>query len=61
MLVNNAGYGLLGAFEECTDQELRDAFETNLFGAMAVTRAVLPVMRAQGGGHIVQMSSVGAA
>ena len=38
--------------------ELRDAFDTNLFGAMAVTRAVLPVMRAQGGGHIVQMSSV---
>jgi NAD(P)-dependent dehydrogenase (short-subunit alcohol dehydrogenase family) len=58
VLVNNAGYGLLGAFEECTDQDLRDAFETNLFGAMAVTRAVLPVMRAQHSGHIVQMSSV---
>jgi len=58
VLVNNAGYGLLGAFEECTDTELREAFETNLFGAMAVTRAVLPIMRAQRGGHIVQMSSV---
>jgi NAD(P)-dependent dehydrogenase (short-subunit alcohol dehydrogenase family) len=58
VLVNNAGYGLLGAFEECTDTELRDAFDTNLFGAMAVTRAVLPIMREQGAGHIVQMSSV---
>jgi len=58
VLVNNAGYGLLGAFEECTDAELRDAFDTNLFGAMAVTRAVLPIMRQQGAGHIVQMSSV---
>jgi NAD(P)-dependent dehydrogenase (short-subunit alcohol dehydrogenase family) len=58
VLVNNAGYGLLGAFEECTDRELREAFDTNLFGAMAVTRAVLPVMREQGAGHIVQMSSV---
>jgi NAD(P)-dependent dehydrogenase (short-subunit alcohol dehydrogenase family) len=58
VLVNNAGYGLLGAFEECTDTELREAFDTNLFGAMAVTRAVLPIMRAQRGGHIVQMSSV---
>jgi NAD(P)-dependent dehydrogenase (short-subunit alcohol dehydrogenase family) len=58
VLVNNAGYGLLGAFEECSDAELRDAFDTNLFGAMAVTRAVLPVMREQRAGHIVQMSSV---
>jgi NAD(P)-dependent dehydrogenase (short-subunit alcohol dehydrogenase family) len=58
VLVNNAGYGLLGAFEECSEQELRDAFDTNLFGAMAVTRAVLPIMRARGAGHIVQMSSV---
>jgi NAD(P)-dependent dehydrogenase (short-subunit alcohol dehydrogenase family) len=58
VLANNAGYGLLGAFEECTEQQLRDAFDTNLFGAMAVTRAVLPIMRAQGAGHIVQMSSV---
>ena len=58
VLVNNAGYGLLGAFEEFTDDDLRDAFETNLFGALALTRAVLPIMRAQGSGHIVQMSSV---
>ena len=58
VLVNNAGYGLLGALEELTDEALRDAFETNLFGALALTRTVLPVMRAQREGHIVQMSSV---
>jgi NAD(P)-dependent dehydrogenase (short-subunit alcohol dehydrogenase family) len=58
VLVNNAGYGLLGALEELTDEALRDAFETNLFGALALTRSVLPTMRAQGRGHIVQMSSV---
>jgi NAD(P)-dependent dehydrogenase (short-subunit alcohol dehydrogenase family) len=58
VLVNNAGYGQLGALEELRDEELRAAFETNLFGALALTRAVLPIMRAQGAGHIVQMSSV---
>ena len=58
VLVNNAGFGLLGAFEELTDQELREAFEVNLFGGLALTRAVLPGMRARGYGRIVQMSSV---
>jgi NAD(P)-dependent dehydrogenase (short-subunit alcohol dehydrogenase family) len=58
VLVNNAGYGLLGALEELTDEALRHAFETNLFGALNLTRAVLGSMRAQGSGHIVQMSSV---
>jgi NAD(P)-dependent dehydrogenase (short-subunit alcohol dehydrogenase family) len=58
VLVNNAGYGQLGALEELTDAELREAFETNLFGALTLTRAVLPIMRAQGTGHVVQMSSV---
>ncbi|RMI27985.1 oxidoreductase [Nocardia stercoris] len=59
VLVNNAGYGYRGAIEESSDRDLRDLMETNVFGLIAVTKAVLPVMRAQGSGHIVQMSSVG--
>jgi short-subunit dehydrogenase len=58
VLVNNAGFGLLGAFEELTDAELREAFEVNLFGHLALTRAVLPGMRERRYGRIVQMSSV---
>jgi NAD(P)-dependent dehydrogenase (short-subunit alcohol dehydrogenase family) len=58
VLVNNAGYGLAGTLEELADKDLRDEFETNLFGALAVTRAILPVLRRQRSGHIVQMSSV---
>jgi NAD(P)-dependent dehydrogenase (short-subunit alcohol dehydrogenase family) len=59
VLVNNAGHGLLGALEELSDDQLRRVLETNLWGALAMTRAVLPQMRARRGGHIVQMSSVG--
>jgi NAD(P)-dependent dehydrogenase (short-subunit alcohol dehydrogenase family) len=59
VLVNNAGHGLVGALEELTDAEFRGVMETNLFGALAITRAVLPHMRERGGGHIVQMSSMG--
>jgi NAD(P)-dependent dehydrogenase (short-subunit alcohol dehydrogenase family) len=59
VLVNNAGRGLLGAIEEAADAEVRAVFDTNVFGLLAVTRAVLPVMRAQGSGRIVNMSSVG--
>ncbi|GAA1384352.1 oxidoreductase [Catellatospora chokoriensis] len=59
VLVNNAGRGLLGAVEEAADAEVRAVFDTNVFGLLAVTRAVLPVMRAQGSGRIVNMSSVG--
>ncbi|WCB93059.1 FabG-like 3-oxoacyl-(acyl-carrier-protein) reductase [Baekduia alba] len=58
VLVNNAGYGLLGAVEDVGDAELRAAYETNLFGPMRLARAVLPGMRRRGGGRIVQMSSV---
>ena len=59
VLVNNAGHGLVGALEELTDAEFRGVLETNLFGALAMTRAVLPHMRDRGSGHIVQMSSMG--
>ncbi len=59
VLVNNAGYAALGAFEEVTDAQLRAQFETNFFGALAVTRAVLPLLRAQGSGHILNVSSIG--
>ncbi|MGJ7440653.1 SDR family NAD(P)-dependent oxidoreductase [Aquipuribacter sp. MA13-6] len=59
VVVNNAGYGLFGAVEEITAQQLRDQLEVNLFGVLHVTQAVLPILRAQGSGHIVQMSTVG--
>jgi NAD(P)-dependent dehydrogenase (short-subunit alcohol dehydrogenase family) len=59
VLVNNAGRTQVGAVEETTDEELRALFELHFFGPAALTRLVLPVMRAQGGGAIVQMSSVG--
>src|SRR5690242_20333182 len=57
--VNNAGYGLFGAIEEVSEQEARAQIETNLFGALWVTQAVLPIMRAQKSGHIIQISSIG--
>ncbi|WP_037679182.1 SDR family oxidoreductase [Streptomyces griseus] len=59
VVVNNAGYGLFGAIEELTERHVRDQMETNFFGALWVTQAVLPILRAQGSGHIVQISSVG--
>jgi NAD(P)-dependent dehydrogenase (short-subunit alcohol dehydrogenase family) len=59
VLVNNAGRTQVGAVEETTEQELRALFELHFFGPAALTRAVLPIMRDQGGGAIVQMSSVG--
>jgi NAD(P)-dependent dehydrogenase (short-subunit alcohol dehydrogenase family) len=58
VLINNAGYGLFGTIEEVTEQEARDQIETNVFGLLWVTQAVLPVMREQGYGHIIQVSSV---
>lgn len=59
VLVNNAGYSMVGAVEETSDAELRRAMETMFFGAVALTRAVLPGMRAQKGGTIVQITSMG--
>lgn len=59
VVVNNAGYGLLGALEEASEAQLRRIFETNVFGALNVTRASLPYLRQQRSGHLIQMSSVG--
>jgi NAD(P)-dependent dehydrogenase (short-subunit alcohol dehydrogenase family) len=58
-LVNDAGRGLLGAVEEVSDAEARAVFDVNVFGLLSVTRAVLPVMREQGAGKIINMSSSG--
>jgi NAD(P)-dependent dehydrogenase (short-subunit alcohol dehydrogenase family) len=58
VLVNNAGYGQLGFFEELSPAQINQQFATNVIGAMNVTRAVLPVMRAQGTGQIITISSV---
>ncbi|MGB4916201.1 MAG: SDR family oxidoreductase [Propionicimonas sp.] len=59
VVINNAGYGLFGTVEEITEQQLRDQLETNLFGVFHVTQAVLPIMREQGSGHIIQISTIG--
>jgi NAD(P)-dependent dehydrogenase (short-subunit alcohol dehydrogenase family) len=59
VLVNNAGRGLLGAVEEATDEEVRAVFDVNVFGLLAVTRAVLPHLRAQRSGLVINLSSVG--
>jgi len=59
VLVNNAGYGNLGLFEETTDAEARAQYDTNVFGLYNVTRAVLPAMRRQRSGRIFNISSVG--
>ena len=59
VVVNNAGYGLFGTIEEVTEEQARAQLETNLFGALWVTKAALPYLREQGSGHIVQVSSIG--
>ncbi len=60
VLVNNAGYGLLAALEETTDEQLRRNLETNLVGPLRLMRAVLPIFRKQGGGRILNMSAAAA-
>jgi NAD(P)-dependent dehydrogenase (short-subunit alcohol dehydrogenase family) len=59
IVVNNAGYGQFGMVEELSEQEARDQIETNLFGALWVTQAALPLLREQGSGHFLQVSSIG--
>ncbi|KPJ33505.1 short-chain dehydrogenase [Burkholderia multivorans] len=59
VLVNNAGFGLLGAVEESSDKDVRRMYDTNVFGLLNVTRATLPTMRANRSGHVINISSVG--
>jgi NAD(P)-dependent dehydrogenase (short-subunit alcohol dehydrogenase family) len=60
VVVNNAGYGLSGGVEEVSEAQARAQFETNFFGALWVTQAVLPHLRARQSGHIIQVSSIAA-
>jgi NAD(P)-dependent dehydrogenase (short-subunit alcohol dehydrogenase family) len=60
VLVNNAGFGLVGALEECSMEQVRRNVETNFFGPLRLMRALLPVMRERGGGHIVNISAAAA-
>ena len=59
IVVNNAGYGQFGYIEELSESEARDQIETNVFGALWITQAALPYLRAQRSGHILQVSSIG--
>lgn len=58
VVVNNAGYGIGGSIEELTDQETRDSFDVNVFGTINVIRHILPIMREQGYGYIINISSI---
>jgi len=58
VVINNAGYGLFGAIEEASEAEARQQIETNVFGLLWITQAALPIMRKQGHGHIIQLSSI---
>lgn len=59
IVVNNAGYGQFGMLEELSEDQARAQIETNVFGALWITQAALPYLRAQGSGHIIQVSSIG--
>jgi NAD(P)-dependent dehydrogenase (short-subunit alcohol dehydrogenase family) len=59
VLVNNAGFGIIGAAEAFTEEQVRSQLETNLYAPIAITRAVLPHLRKQRSGHILQISSIG--
>jgi NAD(P)-dependent dehydrogenase (short-subunit alcohol dehydrogenase family) len=59
VVVNNAGYANVSSIEDVADEDFRAQFETNFFGVVNVTRAAIPVLRAQGSGHIIQISSIG--
>jgi NAD(P)-dependent dehydrogenase (short-subunit alcohol dehydrogenase family) len=59
IVINNAGYGQFGMIEELSETELREQIETNLFGALWITQAALPILREQRSGHIIQVSSIG--
>lgn len=58
VLVNNAGFGIVGAIEEVSDAEVRNVYETNVFGTLNMTKAVLPSMRSRKSGHIMMISSI---
>lgn len=58
IVVNNAGYGLVGALEECSNEEIQAIFKTNVFGLIETTRALLPHFRERGSGHIINISSI---
>lgn len=58
VVVNNAGYGIGGSMEELTDKEVRDSFDINVLSIISVTRNILPIMRKQGSGHIINISSI---
>ncbi|MDH4415090.1 MAG: oxidoreductase [Rhizobium sp.] len=59
IVVNNAGYGLFGMVEEISEQQMRDQMEVNFFGLVNMTQAVLPLLRGQASGHIIQISTIG--
>lgn len=57
VLINNAGYGLFGAAEELSDQDIDQILQTDLVGSIQMIRSLIPVMRKQGGGRLIQISS----